>query len=375
MQSAATRRSAAPTWLLYLTFGATGIGLVLPGTLLPLLLARWGINDAQAGVLFFLFFIGSTAGAPLARGVLPRTMAIGGLGIALGAASLALAGRFGAFAAIPLYGLGLGILMTSISLLESRQYPHSRAAHMARLNLTWSVGALAGPAMLLHVAAWKSVTFVLVGIAFVFLVLGLACWAAVPHIEAPEAAPASSARRRALPLLLLAAAPLATGSESSIGSWLTTYAHRAGDTMGLTIGAVTCFWAGMLLSRLAQSHRGLTEASRRTVLLWCPCLMASAILIIIASQHGAAVTAGALLAGFGIGPLYPLLLALVLGEGEGGNLVFVTAGIGAATLPLFTGLISQAAGSLRAGLSVPLCGALTLAFIAWRLERPFATRN
>jgi fucose permease len=63
--------------------------------------------------------------------------------------------------------------------------------------------------------------------------------------------------------------------------------------------------------------------------------------------------------------MYPLLLALALRHGEGRNLIFVIAGAGASFLPLLTGLVSGWAGSLRAGLGVPLLGALTMACLGW----------
>src|ERR1700729_2122961 len=103
------------TWIVYATTLATGVGVVLPGAMLPLLLTRWHLSDAQAGLLFFLFFIGSTSGAVLSRGSLPKSIARGCLAVVIGAILLAMASRAAAFFAIAIYGLGLGIAMTSIS--------------------------------------------------------------------------------------------------------------------------------------------------------------------------------------------------------------------------------------------------------------------
>ena len=41
---------------LYLGFAATGVGVALPGALLPLLLRRWSLSDARGGLLLFCFF-------------------------------------------------------------------------------------------------------------------------------------------------------------------------------------------------------------------------------------------------------------------------------------------------------------------------------
>ena len=63
--------------------------------------------------------------------------------------------------------------------------------------------------------------------------------------------------------------------------------------------------------------------------------------------------------------MYPLLLALALRHVETRNVIFVIAGAGASLLPLITGLVSGWTGSLRAGLGVPLLGALTMACLGW----------
>ena len=120
-----SRRLVSKTGI-YTGFVATGISVALPGALLPLLLRRWNLGDARGGLLLFCFFIASTTGALLSRGVMNRSVARGSALTAVGAAWLALASRDWAFAAIAVYGLGLGIAMTSTSLLVSRRWPSQR---------------------------------------------------------------------------------------------------------------------------------------------------------------------------------------------------------------------------------------------------------
>ena len=365
----------AAAWVVYAAFGSTGIGLVLPGAMLPLLLSRWALNDAQGGVLLFLFFLGGMAGALLSRGNLPRTAAFGSAGIAAGLVAMAVASPMAAFVTVPLYGTGLGVMMTCLSLLQSRRFPATRTAQMARLNMAWSVGALVGPPLVLRGAASLGVPAVLLATAVFFVVAGAVVWAVVPHAVAEAGAVTGTSRQRiALPvLLMLIAVPLATGTESAMGGWLSTYAKRSGDNLSLMAGAVTCFWAGMLVSRMVQSHVRVAETTRKLTLRCGPPLILIAVAIVMASHGGAPALAAAFAVGFGIGPMYPLLLALVLCEGERGNIVFVLGGVGASSLPLLTGVISQAAGSLRAGLAVPLAGAAALMLVCSLLaHRPEA---
>ena len=152
---------------------------------------------------------------------------------------------------------------------------------------------------------------------------------------------------------------------------MTTYSKRSGQTLGEVIGAATCFWAGMLVSRLVQSHRRVATESAAALFVGGPWLMSAGLSILLISTGGASMLAGALLLGLAIGPMYPLLLTIALRQGEAGNVVFVMAGCGASLLPLLTGLVSKWSGSLRIGLSVPLIATFVmgcLGLAGWRLK-------
>jgi fucose permease len=313
--------------------------------------------------LFFLFFVGSASGALLSRGLLSRSIVRGCAVTALGAVLLALASRPAAFVAIAVYGAGLGITMTSASLLQSRRYPADRIAQLARLNLVWSIGACLGPSIALRGAAALSPQAMLYALSAYFVLVAALVFRWVPHVNAVTAVPLPG-QVAGIPPLLMLLVPLATGIESAAGGWLATYSRRSGETLGVTVGAATCFWAGMLVSRLLQSHRQ-TAVPKRWMLVLGPCAMFAALVLVLSATSGPAMLAGALLLGLGIGPMYPLLLALALRHGEGRNVIFVIAGAGASLLPLITGLFSGWTGSLRAGLGVPLLGALTMACLGW----------
>lgn len=354
---------------LYLGFAATGVGLSLPGALLPLLLRRWSLGDARGGLLLFCFFLASTAGALVSRGHMNRSIARGGLLTAIGAAWLGFATRGWGFAAIVVYGLGLGITMTSTSLLISRSFPDQRRVEMMRLNLLWAAGACAGPWLALGGQSLRTGNFasrplhLLLGLAALFAAFALWVRLGLECTSTPEpltgAAPASSAARFPLmqvPLALLILVFCATGIESSTGGWLAAYAQRLGETAGITIGAATAFWAGLLSSRLLHSLRMASRVSERVVLPLSAGLAATGLTILVAWPGPAISVFAALIVGFGAGPIYPLLLAIVLRHSETPS-IFVLAGIGSAALPLLTGAVSAWIHSLSAGLCIPLAAA------------------
>lgn len=365
---------------IYAGFIATGISVALPGALLPLLLRRWNLGDARGGLLLFCFFLASTTGALLSRGVMNRSVARGSALAAVGAAWLGLANRDWAFAAMAVYGLGLGIAMTSTSLLVSRRWPAERRTEMMRLNLLWATGACAGPWLGLggHSLRFAMSTsrplHVLASLALFFAAWAIFMWMSgdardVDEFVASETARSSSGTRwvmLTLPLPLLVILFGATGVEASTGGWLAAYTQRIGETAQTTIGAATAFWAGLLSARFVHSLRAAQRVRERWVLAGSATLMSAGLVVLIAGPAGVWSIVAAFAVGFGTGPMYPLALTIALRRCEslGG---FVLAGCGSALLPLFTGAVSARVQSLAAGLGVPLAAACVMVLLGLRV--------
>ena len=350
---------------------------------MPLLLRRWSMGDARGGVLLFCFFLASTAGALVSRGVVNRSVAKGSLFTAMGAVSLASANSTWGFAAISLYGLGLGMAMTSTSLLISRRFPQERRVEMMRLNLLWAAGACAGPWLILGgrtlraASATARPTYVLLTLAGGFAAWTVWTWLAesAGAAEVIDRGPTETAGQLraepwaifAIPLSLMILVFCATGTENATGGWLAAYAQRLGATAGTTIGAATAFWAGLLGSRLLHSVRAMERISERLVLPATIGLMAAGLAVLVAWPGGIGSIGAAFAVGFGAGPVYPLLIAMILRRSEARGL-FVVAGAGASALPLLTGAVSGWMHSLSAGLGVPLAAAGVMTVLALRLS-------
>lgn len=351
------------TVTLYLGFAATGVGVALPGALLPVMLLRWNLQDEQGGRLFLMAWIGSSLGALLVRGSLRTTLLCGSIAITLGAVGLGFCAGGGAYEWMMLYGLGLGLTMTSISLVRQQQTGGS-GTEMVRLNLLWAVGACACPSLTIHALASGDMRLMLCSLAIFFALF--AAWASLQHELSIRATEAMRAKPwtifRTVPLGLIVMTMLITGIEASAGGWLATYARRGGHPLVETIAAPTCFWAGLLLSRLFWS-----VCSRWLAHYWTVrgsiALMDAASILLVASTSGPLILTAAFCFGFGIGPIYPLLLAWALQFHRGGAMFFL-AGVGSACLPWLTGFVSAEQHSLRMGLVVPMTAAVAMAAFA-----------
>src|ERR1700689_3479302 len=105
---------------LHLGFALTGVGTVLLGCILPRLSAPWHLRDKDAGLLLLVQFAASASGALLVRRNLWKTLACGyGLFGAGGISIFLLQQR--SLPVFAVYGLGLGLAMTSTNMLVGRR--------------------------------------------------------------------------------------------------------------------------------------------------------------------------------------------------------------------------------------------------------------
>ena len=335
-------------------FLLTGVGTALLGAALPAMLAEWHLSDRSGGWLLFSSFAGSTLGALLVREARRWLAAVG---LACSAAAMLLLSRSSGGVLIPsfcLYGLGLGLTMTALSLLRAREVPAAQSnLEMNRLNLLWAIGACCAPAL-----ALRSLHTVSVSALFRFqatLFLAVAAFLAISGTSSRRRA--TTARRaispeRLVPLRFCLFAAAAVGIESAIGGWLTTYTQRLAHGAALAVSANSAFWLGLLASRAAHSWSGARWLRSRPSVALHVVAVAAATTLLIALPFGAVLPAAALLAGVGLGPLYALALSLTLPYFRA-NLIFVICGFGSSLLPWLTGAVSTSFGSLRAGLLAP----------------------
>ena len=356
-------------------FALTGVAAALPGAILPAMIRHWNMSDRRAGVFLLLSWSGSTCGAFFARGRLQWSVARGVALCVIAMLLLAAAGRSGALSIALLYGTGLGITMTSISILRSRTVgPTQRSQEMNRLNTAWAIGAFVTPFLAMRTLHTLNLAVVFLAVAGLFsAALASLLWTwrtndsdSLTENRAPQTQPEPYA-----PLRLCLLAACAVGVESSLNGWLTTFASRSTHSAGLAVSVNSAFWGGLLLSRAihASSYLRWLRSFPGILAHMAVAFIATALLVFHPLPIIFLVIA--LLCGVGLGPLYPSALSIALPRYRS-IAVFISAGVASAVFPWLTGTVSTVAGSLRAGLIVPCGVALVLLGTGSLLKRDFA---
>lgn len=355
-------------------FALTGVGTGILGALLPAMLRQWQLSDQRGGLLLFLAWAGSTSGALLCGQRLQRSAARGLLLAAVGLVALVFAGRDVAMLFFVPYGVGLGIAMTSISVLRGNEVMGAqRRRVLNRLNMLWAIGACASPSLAARALEKGEVRGVFVGFAAALAAVAVVVLTSGGRDAESGCEPvgAVGASGGAIPLVFCAMAALAVGVESSLGGWLTTYAGRSHHGEALAVSGTTAFWAGLLLSRAAHSLPGAKWLQARGAVWMHVGFVAVAVGVLLGAPGSRWFLPMALLAGLGLGPLYPYALSVVLPRYTS-RVIFLVAGLGGAVLPWMTGAVSQGFGSLRVGLVVPMVGVGVLVVVVGLVERRVA---
>jgi FHS family glucose/mannose:H+ symporter-like MFS transporter len=214
------------------------------------------------------------------------------------------------------------------------------------------------------VRRWNSLTlFVAVAMGMLALLLGVSFASRLPDPAREERSQEKFALllRPVLAFALLAF--LYVGVEACVSGWMMSYVHRL-SAMRYAVPpiATSGFWISLVCGRAAAPFalRRISESNVMAV------SMAGAFLGIVSlllSHDPASVVGSAAVAGFMLGPIYPLCLAKVLGlmrDSPRSKWVFATAGLGGAFLPFLTGKLATRTGSLTVGLTVPLFGLLVM---------------
>jgi len=350
-----------------IAFLPTGILTTLLAPMLPLMIARWALNDTQAGNLFLVQFLCALAGVQLSGVLLRRTgyrsaFLLSLLLMAAGSATLYVGPAWLGMTSVAVYGLGIGLIVPTDSLLIAEVSSHSATSAVTLLNFFWGLGAVLCSVVVAWAGAHKFIPFFL-GTVSVFLVLLALAMRSLPF---PAAATSSSEPPRWRELvssstfwLFAMVFFLYPGAETAVGGWVGSYVSRLGPQASkLALLMPAFFYAALTVGRGLGSvflsgipERRALRAGFATGSLGIALLLWTSVL--------PQVIVGTVITGLSFATLYPITIARLsqrfgVAARSIGAVMFSLAMVGPAVIPWAVGIISQSTGSLRAGLFLPL---------------------
>jgi FHS family glucose/mannose:H+ symporter-like MFS transporter len=369
MAQATTRTSTPTIALLHPVFALTGVLHVVGGALLPSLSARFHLTDANSGLLFLLYFAGTSVGALLCRKNYARTMTIGFLGMAVACVAVAISPRPLLEPLFFLLGISVGVPMSAVTLFTGRTFPERCASLLTFLNFSWSIGALAAPLIAARILVQHDYRT-----AYILFSIAATCAAAACAMmlrDRPEPIHASAGLESTtafhLVLVFAFAAFLQVGIENTVAAWLPTYALRT-EKSGVVLAAAASsfYWAGFLLSRGLSSFLLLRIEPMRILRTVIAAGLIFALLLEFAPSAALRNLAMFLL-GASLAPAYPLVLSGFFARTRNtadSRWILFTAGFGGSVLPWIAGFVSGHTASIRTGmLTIPgglVCMALLI---------------
>lgn len=351
--------------------------------LLDLVQAATRLSDSAAGLLtalpVFIMGLGALAAAPLRR-VLNEQQ-----GVALGLVLIAAATAGRHWAGLPhvmlatglTAGLGIAITQALLPIYIKTRLP-AQASRIMGLYSTAIMGGAAIASVAAPLAAQGGAWPDALALWAVPAGLALLCWLAVARrAPAPAAAAARAATARAprsRVALLAAFFGLGTGAYTLVLAWLSPYYTARGWTplaAGQLLGAVT---VAEIVAGLAVSV-GIGRLPDRRPALYAAVAAVLAGLAGLVVAPDALAWPAAILAGLGIGALFPLSLIVTMDHAatpaEAGRLASLVQGAGyliAALFPFAAGLVRQHVADLAPAWIAMMFICLALFAMAARLR-------
>jgi fucose permease len=340
--------------VLHGAFALTGLFQAIGGALLPSLAPTFHMNDAQNGLLYLLYFIGTAVGALLCVGRYAQLMATGFALAALSCAGIAIAQQVWLMPLFFALGVGVGVPMSAVSIFAGRKFGERSAAPLTFLNFSWSAGALLAPLLAAQVLRVHTYREAYAGLCVAAAIAAAACRLVLRDPPARPAPQAQSGLRNVRWIALFAVLTfLEVGIENTTATWLATFALRSsGAAPALAAASSSFYWCGFLISRGLFALVLLRHDSRHVLRgAVIAATVAAALLIALPGpvERGLAM----LVLGAALAPIFPLLLARFFARARRASdsrWVLSVCGFGGSVLPWLTGWIS-ATSTLRTGLA------------------------
>jgi fucose permease len=362
------------TLLLHLDFLVTGIVMTFLGPMLPILSARWNLNDERAGYLSFSQFLSSMLGMLLSGVLVGRvgyrtTFIIGLVTMASGVTLLASGPWHLGIVAVCILGFGHGITTPAANLRTAEINSSGSAAALNVINAVWGIGASISPFLVALAQRAHRPDMFLYGTAaaLLFLLAPFLLVRFVPDVRTEARSQPHMRKAWTVSTLIMICALffVYVGTETSYSVWIASYAKRLSSS-SQSLWAITpsFFWGALLAGRFLAPF-GLKFCRETTIAkLGLTLAVAGGSMILWARGMGALIP-GSILAGLGLASIFPISVSLFprwfgVSERNASSAVFASGNTGGAVVPWVIGMLSTHTGSLRLALVVPLLGAASM---------------
>jgi fucose permease len=367
--------------------------LAVSGQVFPSFLTRLGGDSVQQGLLlsaiFFFFPLSSvTAGIIADRVGKVRVVSFGLVLIALPLSLIAVfQGVWARTVTLLFFGIGGGIIESQSSALLTDISPNRERSIMNLSQTLFSVGAAAGPFLLalIYTATDRlSITWVFWFLATANTVLAVGFLVAKTPPQRAVHHESLQLRKLFTDRTLLALALsifLYVAAEMGTAAWLAKYGEiHLGISRELSPVCIAIFWGSLGLSRAGVSllsHR----IADRTVLILAVGLSIAAQLFSFSIDNTAASLVGIGVFGFGMGCIWPTLVALAASKfrSSSGSAVGIMVAAGALSIPLIQLVIGFTSRPDILGLRRSLFGLAVLSLLnlllIMRIFRRYTTES
>lgn len=356
-----------------LTYMVIGIAHVVVGVVLEPMLREYSLSYQDGGQIIMNQFLGFLIGVLGTSYLLKKlgrknSLLLALLSMAVGEAVYAAGLGWGWMLAVsPFVGFGFGLSEALVGAFVIEVAKQRAAVAMSRVELFFSVGALAMPllgAFLIQIGKWQISFWIVALISGLTFILWLIYWPHSLNQTADEQPPTSNTKssvvptrygRRALPFLLVGASffIIYVGVEMSFANYLPSILIAKGELSESSAAVgMGLFWAAMSIGRLFSGHIAIRYGSARYLLV--SCTAALFIFVLLATVSGAFALIGlALLLGLMLSGMFAIALVFINDALPGmidrtTSILVACGGLGGAIFPKLTGWMMDQFGTSTA---------------------------
>ncbi len=354
--------------LLHAGFFVSGIATVLIGQVLPILSAKFSLNDEQTGNFFPAQFAGSLLGTLLTNWFGKRNrfllatligcflMAAGVFMLNLNSFELCLAGFF-------INGIGIGLTLPAINMLILELNPARTVSALSILNFFWGFGAILSQPFVDLFSSGTNILGPTLILSVSLLILGVALASMPKNIEQK---PVSSEANAADFTMSIWTHPVAwaiaafnfihVGFESAMGGWLKTYTGRieGTDAPALLFPPIFLYYVFFVAGR-GVAPVFFRFLSKNTMLFLNLLMILGGTIVLLFARDVVTLGIGAGVAGFGSSSVFPTNVSRFTGffgpsASRRATPFFICGTLGAAVTTWVIGYVSNYSNSLHTGM-------------------------